>query len=162
MSFSKQFLCLTAETDAMWKRRLILSIWLLLIILLYFFENNTGTRILLAASITLPSVSILCAVISSRTLTLSISVLEKCKKNDVVECSVSTQKSLLGAFVNILVEAENRLTCEKTALNLSVSTLAGKKSFFLSTSHCGTVHISVTDGQVQDWYGLWRSSIDHN
>ncbi len=48
------------------------AIWVLSAAALYFFENNTGTRAVLAISVILPAVSILCARAVSRRLTVSL------------------------------------------------------------------------------------------
>ena len=45
----------------MLKKRIGWGIWIFFAALLYFFENNTGTRILLVATLVLPLLSVLCA-----------------------------------------------------------------------------------------------------
>ena len=142
----------------MWKRRLFWGVWLLVAILLYFFENNSGTRALLLVSAVLPAGSIVCAVLSQKRLTHSFCMPKECKKNAVVECDVRVKGLLPCALFYGCVEALNRLTAEKTLLEVWVSAFSDKKAFSLSTSHCGTINISIAEGYVQDWFGLWRSS----
>ena len=75
------------------KRRFAYGAWLLFVILLYFFENNTGTRTILAASVFLPAVSVLCAVRSARRVTVHLSAPDCCKQEDAAECSVQAMTS---------------------------------------------------------------------
>ena len=161
MSSLKQSLCPTRDADAMWKRRLIWGVWLLVALLLYFFENNVGTRTLLAASAVLPTGSILCAVLSEKKFTPSLCVPKKCEKNDAAACVVHTKGLLPCALFCGSLEAENRLTGEKTVLELSVSAFSAEESLSLCSSHCGTIHIAIAGGRVQDWFGLWHSPPVH-
>ena len=142
----------------MWKRRLTWGIWLLVVLLLYFFENNVGTRTLLVASVVLPTVSILCAALSVKRLVLSLSAPMECEKNDAAACAVDVKGLLPCTLFSGSMKAENQLTGEKTLLELSAPAFSNKKAFSLCASHCGTIHISLVDGRVQDWFGLWQGS----
>ena len=105
----------------MWKRRLVWGAWILISALLYFFENNPGTRALLVASVLIPAASVLCAVLSTKRIALSLSVPETCKKGEETVCVVRTAGLLPGTQLCCCVNAVNRLTLETATLDLAVS-----------------------------------------
>lgn len=132
--------------------------WLLAAVMLYIFENNTGTRALLFASVFLPLLSIFSAVISAKKLMLSLYAPQACEKNSAAGCAVSAAKLLPGALAVVTVETKNRLTGDRTALELAVPSFAAGKKFFLTAAHCGTIDISVTECYAQDLFGLIRTA----
>ena len=136
------------------KRRFAYGAWLLFVILLYFFENNTGTRTILAASVFLPAVSVLCAVRSARRVTVHLSAPDCCKQEDAAECSVQAMGLLPGAALTAVLRGRSRLTGEETAVKLSVSRFVPDAVGALRAAHCGTVALSLSDAAVQDWFGL--------
>ena len=140
----------------MWKRRLVWGAWILISALLYFFENNPGTRALLVASVLIPAASVLCAVLSTKRIALSLSVPETCKKGEETVCVVRTAGLLPGTQLCCCVNAVNRLTLETATLDLAVSAF-GKQTAAAVATHCGTVSVSVENGRVQDLFGLWAS-----
>ena len=141
------------------KRRFAYGAWLLFAILLYFFENNTGTRTILAASVFLPAVSVLCAVRSARRVTVHLSAPDCCKQGDAAECSVRAEGLLPGAVLTAVLRGRSRLTGEETAVKLSASRFAPDAAGTLRTAHCGTVILSLSDAAVQDWFGLYRCAL---
>lgn len=92
----------------MWKRRLVWGAWILISALLYFFENNPGTRALLVASVLIPAASVLCAVLSTKRIALSLSVPETCKKGEETVCVVRTAGLLPGHTALLLRECSQQ------------------------------------------------------
>lgn len=138
------------------KRRFAYGAWLLFAILLYFFENNTGTRTILAASIVLPAVSVLCAVCSAKRITVRLSAPDCCGRGDAAECSVRAEGLLPGAVLTAALQGRSRLTGEETRVQVSLSRFSPAVKTALRAAHCGTVALSLRDAAVQDWFGLYR------
>lgn len=120
------------------------------------FENNPGTRALLVASVLIPAASVLCAVLSTKRIALSLSVPETCKKGEETVCVVRTAGLLPGHTALLLRECSQQLTLETATLDLAVSAF-GKQTAAAVAAHCGTVSVSVENGRVQDLFGLWAS-----
>lgn len=140
----------------MGKGRLAYGAWLLFAGLLYFFENNTGTRTILAASIVLPAVSVLCAVCSAKRITVRLSAPDCCKRGDAAACSVQAGGLLPGAVLTAALSGRSRLTGEETRVQVSLSRFSPAVKTALRAAHCGTVALSLSDAAVQDWFGLYR------
>ena len=140
----------------MGKGRLAYGAWLLFAGLLYFFENNTGTRTILAASIVLPAVSVLCAVCSAKRITVRLSAPDCCRRGDAAECSVRAEGLLPGAVLTAALHGRSRLTGEETRAQVSLSRFSPAVKTALRAAHCGTVALSLRDAAVQDWFGLYR------
>ena len=140
----------------MGKGRLAYGAWLLFAGLLYFFENNTGTRTILAASIVLPAVSVLCAVCSAKRITVRLSAPDCCGRGDAAECSVQAGGLLPGAVLTAALSGRSRLTGEETRVQVSLSRFSPAVKTALRAAHCGTVALSLSDAAVQDWFGLCR------
>ena len=140
----------------MGKGRLAYGAWLLFAGLLYFFENNTGTRTILAASIVLPAVSVLCSVSSAKRITVRLSAPDCCRRGDAAECSVQAEGLLSGAVLTAALHGRSRLTGEETRAQVSLSRFSPAVKTALRAAHCGTVALSLSDAAVQDWFGLYR------
>ena len=140
----------------MGKGRLAYGAWLLFAGLLYFFENNTGTRTILAASIVLPAVSVLCAVCSAKRITVRLSAPDCCGRGDAAECSVQAEGLLPGVVLTAALHGRSRLTGEETRAQISLSRFSPAVKTALRAAHCGTVALSLSDAAVQDWFGLYR------
>ncbi len=140
----------------MGKGRLAYGTWLLFAVLLYFFENNTGTRTILAASIVLPAVSVLCAVCSAKRITVRLSAPDCCRRGDAAECSVQAEGLMPGAVLTAALSGRSRLTGEETRGQFSLSRFSPAVKTALRAAHCGTVALSLSDAAVQDWFGLYR------
>ena len=140
----------------MGKGRLAYGAWLLFAGLLYFFENNTGTRTILAASIVLPAVSVLCSVSSAKRITVRLSAPDCCRRGDAAECSVQAGGLLPGAVLTAALSGRSRLTGEETRAQVSLSRFSPAVKTALRAAHCGTVALSLRDAAVQDWFGLYR------
>ena len=140
----------------MGKGRLAYGAWLLFAGLLYFFENNTGTRTILAASIILPAVSVLCAVCSAKRITVRLSAPDCCRRGDAAECSVQAEGLLPGAVLTAALSGRSRLTGEEIRVQVSLSRFSPAVKAALRAAHCGTVALSLSDAAVRDWFGLYR------
>lgn len=144
----------------MWKRRIGWGVWLIAALLLYFFENNTGTRILLAAAVLLPLISVLCAAGASKSARITLTAPASCEKGAAAPCTLqlSGSRILWGGAAVCTVSAENQLTGERSVCTLTLSGPGGgTKSYTVSSAHCGTVRLRVERTVLQDWFGLWVS-----
>lgn len=144
----------------MLKNRIGWGIWIFFAALLYFFENNTGTRILLVATLVLPLLSVLCAAAASKNARITLTVPESCEKGTKALCTLKLSGSytLWGAAAVCAVSAENQLTGELSSCVLTLSGMGGKeKEFAVSSAHCGAIRLWVEHAVLQDWFGLWSS-----
>ena len=137
----------------MWKNRLLYGAWLLAAAVLYFFENNTGTRAILAASLLLPAVSVCCAAVSARRLSLVLNAPEQCAAGNSVRVYLNAGGLLpLAVFCGKLC-AHNRLTGERLESTISLSAPA---AFELPAAHCGMMEWTLCGASVRDLFGLCR------
>lgn len=132
------------------------AIWVLSAAALYFFENNTGTRAVLAISVILPAVSILCARAVSRCLTVSLLAPESIGKgkSEPFVCSLIGSELFPLCAVSAVLECENTLTGDKTSL--PVMFWNGAASPSLGSSVCGNITAALRDVQVRDLFGICR------
>ena len=137
----------------MWKNRLLYGAWLLAAAVLYFFENNTGTRAILAASLLLPAVSVCCAAVSARRLSLVLNAPEQCAAGNSVRVYLNAGGLLpLAVFCGKLC-AHNRLTGERLESTISLS---APTAFELPAAHCGMMEWTLCGASVRDLFGLCR------
>ena len=141
----------------MTKRRVYWLIWLLTVLGLYFFENNTGTRIILTASILIPLVSAACAAFCASRVRFSLEGPDELWKNEAGKgaCMLSGTAVLSACALSAKLCVTNLLTGE-TAENLLDFDGTDPVRFTLSGEHCGTLEIRLADATVSDWFGLWR------
>ena len=139
-------------------RRLAWGLWLVFALLLYLFENNTGTRILLAAGVLVPVFSLVCARLASVRLRLVLETPESCRKGEEGICTLRAKKSRLLFFsvlsaeiimTNLLSTQEN-----KQVIRLSGNAQAGR-AFGVSSDACGTLRLSCGFASVGDVFGLF-------
>ena len=140
----------------MTKRRLYWLIWLLTVLGLYFFENNTGTRIILTASILIPLISAACAAFCASRVRYSLEVPDELWKNEPGKgsCKLSGTPVLAACALSAKLCVTNLLTGE-TSENLLVFTGKDPVRFTLAGEHCGTLEVRLADAAVSDWFGLW-------
>ena len=139
----------------MWKNRLLYGAWLLAAAVLYFFENNTGTRAILAASLLLPAMSVCCAAVSARRLSLVLNATEQCAAGNSVRVYLNAGGLLpLAVFCGKLC-AHNRLTGERLESTISLS---APTAFELSAAHCGMMEWTLCETSMRDLFGLCRFS----
>lgn len=139
----------------MWKNRLLYGVWLFAAVLLYFFENNTGTRAVLAASLLLPAVSVCCATVSARRLSLAMNAPEQCAAGGSVTVRLNAGRLLPLAVLYGELCAHNRLTGERFQSTISLSAPA---AFELPAAHCGMMEWTLCETSVGDLFGLCRFS----
>ena len=134
---------------------MLYGVWLLAAVLLYFFENNTGTRAILAASLLLPAVSICCAAVSARRLSLALNAPERCAAGGSVLIRLNVGRLLPLAVLCGELCAHNRLTGERLQSTISLSAPA---AFELPAAHCGMMEWTLCETSVRDLFGLCRFS----
>lgn len=139
----------------MWKNRLLYGVWLFAAALLYFFENNTGTRAILAISLLLPAVSVCCAVVSARRLSLALNAPEQCAAGGSIPVRLNIGRLLPLAVLCGELCANNRLTGERLQSTISLS---APVAFELPAAHCGMMEWTLCDASAQDLFGLCRFS----
>ncbi len=140
----------------MTKRRICWLIWLLSVLGLYFFENNTGTRIVLTASIMIPLVSAACAAFCASRVRFSLEVPDVLWKNEPGKgsCIPSENAVLAACSLSAKICAANLMTGEKAESGL-VFAGSDPARFTVSGEHCGTLEVRLADAAVSDWFGLW-------
>ena len=138
----------------MMKRRIGWAFWLLTAALLYFFENNTGTRVLLAASVLLPLISALCAFRAAKRLRLDIDAPESVNADRELSLSCRVTGGKLSPLTVLFctLEAENLLTGERASMELTVP----DTSYTLRPEHCGLLRLCCDHAAAQDVFGLFR------
>ncbi len=138
----------------MMKRRIGWAVWLLAAALLYFFENNTGTRVLLAASVLLPLISALCAFRAAKRLRLDIDAPESINADSELSlsCRVTGGKLSPLTVLSCTLEADNLLTGEHASMELTVA----DTSCTLRPEHCGLLRLRCDHAAAQDVFGLFR------
>lgn len=141
----------------MTKRRLYWLIWLLTVLGLYFFENNTGTRIVLTASIMIPLVSMACAAFCASRVRFRLEVPDELWKNEQGKgsCIPAGTAVLAACSLSAKLCVSNLLTGETGESRLFFSGTDPVR-FAVSGKHCGTLEVKLTDAAVSDWFGLWR------
>ena len=141
----------------MTKRRVYWLGWLLLAFSLYFFENNSGTRIVLTASILVPLLSAVCAAVCAARIRLALSVPEKLVCGQTARCECVTAGAFLsaGCLICLKLRVSNCLTGESSLTALEADGRAST-GFTLSAPHCGHLTLTFEEAVCSDWFGLWR------
>lgn len=135
------------------KQRIGLALWLLMAAALCFFENNTGTKIVLMASILLPICSVLCAVWTARHASVSLHAPDACGEHGeaVLTCRLTGPWTRWGCAMQAEVCAVHRLTGREVLLTADQTC-----ELTVDTACCGVIHFSVRSLTVTDWFGLCR------
>lgn len=136
------------------RRRAGFLIWLLAAICSYFFENNTGTRILLAATVLLPAFTLVCAAVTARKIAIRLTTPEKLQRGETVQLHGDLAGGILlpGCYARLYLEISNPLVGDFSERVIH----AGGKSvdFSLTADFCGQLLIRIGKAQIQDWFGL--------
>ena len=105
------------------RNRLGWAAWLLAAAALYFFENNAGTRALLAASVLLPTLSLVCAALSARRTGCALAMPAAIEKGEtaLLRCRVVGSRLLPGCVLDGALAVENPLTGERWEEPLAAS-----------------------------------------
>lgn len=135
------------------KQRIGLALWLLMAAALCFFENNTGTKIVLAASVLLPACSVLCALWTARHARAALDAPDACAEgaDAVLSCRLAGPWTRLGCAMRAEVRALHRMTGHETTLTLDRAC-----EMTVDTACCGAASFSVQSLTVTDWFGLCR------
>lgn len=139
----------------MWKKRLGLALWLIAAGALCFFENNTGTRVVFAASAILPLLSVLCAFFAFDRVHVIPELPESCPEGAEAKaiCRVLGPKWLLTlCTVGYTAELRNMMTDEAVVITEAHADSANQYS--VDTSVCGTLQLRIIHVTVSDWLGV--------
>ncbi len=138
------------------RNRLGWAAWLLAAAALYFFENNAGTRALLAASVLLPTLSLVCAALSARRTGCALAMPAAIEKGEtaLLRCRVVGSRLLPGCAVFCDLAIENPLTGE--ARTEALRAAGSEFTLPLTAATCGQLRATVTRAAVGDWFGLGR------
>lgn len=136
-----------------------MALWLMAAALLCFFENNTGTRVIMQASLLIPLSSILCAWWTARRLNAFFSVPVSCKEGQPADVyfTLSAPFTRWGCCIRAALLCTNRMTEQAQTLFAGTSGILP-----LDTSVCGVMDIHVTRIMASDWFGIssfrsWRN-----
>lgn len=132
------------------RNRLFYLIELAAVAALYFFENNSGTRAVLAVSVLLPLLSILCARWCSRRTAFSLDVPAHGEKGAPLVCRVHAPNLFLCEG-----RAELRLQNEFTREEARAAVVAGE-AVSLPVVHCGWLTVTAENAEIRDVFGLCR------
>ena len=142
------------------RNRIFWAAWLLLVFVLYFFENNTGTRIVLAASILVPLFSAVCAAACAFRIRFEMDVPEKILQGQTAEgrCVPSGAALSAGCVIRAKLRISNCLTGGSSLISLDLEGDA-PGAFVFPCENCGCLTLSLEDAAASDWFGLWNIPI---
>lgn len=140
------------------RRRVGYGLWLFIVIVLYFFENNTGTRIILAASVLIPALSVLCSFHCARHLSCRIEGPGQItgKERAVCTITVCAGRVIRGCNVVLQTQAHNPLAGLSREEEVFARGFPPVLSLPVPGEHCGSVCIRVRNVLCRDWFGLCR------
>ena len=137
-------------------------IWIILIIisfLLYIFVNSPGTLTAFIALLVLPAVSFVLMRIG-RNKKIEISAQDTALKNSDIPVRITTGKgaSFFSGSSSVDLLFKNIRTGEEERLKLESGSGSSKgyTDTYFSSSHCGTVEISIEKLTRRDFLGLFR------
>lgn len=140
------------------RRRIGLALWLLAAGMLFFFENNTGTRVILFASILIPLLSVFCSWQTARMLRASLSLSTSCMEGEKTAAQITFNLPPVSLFCCIQAEitCTNRMTGKTQTLYASTS-----GPLAVDTTTFGVTDIEVSRITVSDWFGVsaFRSNV---
>ncbi len=141
----------------MWKRRLCLLVLLCAAGLLYLFENNTGTRLFLAAALLLPLVAALPLLPRPR-LACTWDVPASAARGEEISWTLHLRARRPGPprFAAQL-EITNLLTGERTTQPVACTLRAGRGAIplTLTAAHSGVLQLTLRRACVQDAFPLF-------
>lgn len=143
------------------RRRIGPALWLLAAAMLFFFENNTGTRVILFASILIPLVSVFCSWQTARMLRASLSLPASCMEGEKTAAQITFNLPPVSLFCCVQAEitCANRITGKTQTLHASAS-----GPLAIDTTAFGVTDIEVSRITVSDWFGVsaFRSTADNS
>lgn len=135
-------------------RRIGYAVWIISISALYFFENNTGTRILLIASIVIPAASLFCAFFTAGRIAASISGPDQLRKKENGLCQIKLVGSRLISGCVVLIRAEISDPLVGEINEITVENRGDRADIPVSAIYCGRIGVRIIRGDVRDWFGL--------
>ena len=127
------------------------GITFLTILVLYFFENNTGTRMILAAVIVLPAVSIVLARLASGHVQAALDLPERRKKTEKLLGFV-----VLDPWPGIRMAGNVTIVHAFSGMHaMHVLCTGGGMGAFELQEHCGAVEVSLDSVECGDLFGLF-------
>lgn len=150
----------------MGKRRTGYVLWLIAVGLLWFFENNTGTAVVLATSVLIPTFSLCCAGQAAKGIRIRTEVPERCVAGGTITviCRAEENGVHVGYTLNVSLSVRNRMT-DETLLTETVTVGRdgnGALRIPVRVEHCGRIECAVSSATVTDWLGLWEWPIGHS
>ena len=141
---------------SMKRARVIWAAAFTLTLLLYYFENNTGTRILTAAAVLVPPVTVFCAWYSAGRLKLLPEVPGLLQKGSPAEICFRPEGSslLYGCSVSGRVRLFNPMTGDVTESDRKL--VPGRNVFEITPVRCGSLTVRMTDVKTADLLGLFE------
>ena len=117
---------------------------------------SMGTRALLAASVLLPTLSLVCAALSARRTGCALAMPAAIEKGEtaLLRCRVVGSRLLPGCAVFCDLAIENPLTGE--ARTEALRAAGSEFTLPLTAATCGQLRATVTRAAVEDWFGLGR------
>ncbi len=142
------------------KGKLLWLLWLIAAAALYFFENNSGTRLILAASVLMPLLLMLPLLIKSGRARLSFEAPEREERGSSAAVSVNITYEnpalrLLGT--ELLLYTEYLLTGDGGSLS-PVFSGDGRASASIELKHCGMVKLKA-ELWGRDAFGICRKKL---
>ena len=123
---------------------------------LYLFENNTATRVMLAASVLLPALFCGLAAIAARHVSIRVSARPRARKGERFEAEVRVRCPIPFAGIAVTLKCLNRLTGE--AGERVIRTESGAEKCLcceLNVAHCGVMELKA-DCSLSDLFGLFQ------
>ena len=138
------------------KNRVIWASAFTLTLLLYFFENNTGTRILTAAAVLVPPVTVFCAWYSTGRLKLVPEISGPLQKGQPADLCFRLEGPALlyGCSVSGRIRLFNPMTGDLAVPDRVLK--AGENVFEITPVRCGSLMVRMTDVKTADLLGLFE------
>ena len=140
-------------------RRSYWLLWLLATLGLYFFENNTGTRIIFAASVLLPCLSLVCAFLCAERLHFELTAPAAVPEGQELLCHIKAKGPFWTAFCMPAAGIWIRNTVSGETYTSPSFLLEEKKTLRFRAGAPGTFLISLTDTALEDRFGLFHLPI---
>lgn len=141
------------------RRRLSWLLWLIAAGCLYFFENGTGTRVIFAASVMVPLLSLVCALWCADRTKLNLSAPHVIRRGETFSCRVKASGPFLlaGCLPVCGICIRNNETGETFSGPLAA--VDPQNEFQIICEQSGNLVISLAGAAVEDRFGLFSFPI---
>jgi len=145
------------------KRLFFIILWVAFAAILHLFGNNSGTFVILAASIVAPVLSWFSLLLMATRLRPVLTLPETCAKGEDILGAVSVQHGWLSSIFEIscTLGCENRFTGGLTETQFALPNNR-PTPFTLQTSHCGVLHVYIKETQIYDPLGIFTRRIAYS